>query len=302
MAHNFHDINGLLIVGIDNHLGLMPNLIPPCMPPVIPEVPYWELVYAHPYFLGPNQQPTVKFNGVNSVVHMHSPLILWEHFPIAPMPPNLIYVLDMIFGNHLAWLPRTAVKICGTSAAVCVVGGPVSIDMDCCEAGYLPTSAVINPGTVQTTPTVMDFVVGAASVVANVAASKLTGKLGDKLFKSKFGTVLTRKLLRGKVTSRATNQAALRLGQGAGLSGKAANKAGQQMIGDFLDRALGKNPVDVGSKALGALGLDPAGLARTGLTGDDFGGVTPLGDLPKNIVTGALPPAGAVDATIQSIG
>ena len=190
MANNFHDINGWHIVGIEGHNGL---LLPFCIP-----MWFWKLTFLHPFVLGPNQKPTVMFNGVPSVVHNHEPPFLWAHIGIIPGPLDLLTPLHIAFGSHKCWLPRGAVEICGEKATCCVIAGPVSLNADCWEYGKWPTSLVLNPGTVQTTPTFMDFLMGAATLALDLLmdlAFEGLMMVGGKLLKS-FGDRFLQPLFR----------------------------------------------------------------------------------------------------------
>lgn len=186
MAHNFHDINGWLIVGIEMHQGF--HIFPPA------PMKFWKLTLLHPFTLGDKQKPTVLFNGVPSVTHEHEPKFLWPHLGIIPDPLDALTPLHILFGSHKCWLPRGAVEICGEKATCCVIGGPVSLNADCWDVGKWPTSLVINPGTVQTTPTFGDFAMGAVTLAIDLVidllfegAFKIAGgllkKLGSKVLK-----------------------------------------------------------------------------------------------------------------------
>ncbi|WP_437291940.1 DUF6531 domain-containing protein [Sorangium sp. So ce406] len=189
MAHNFHDINGWLLVGIEMHQGF--HIFPPL------PMKFWKLTLVHPFTLGDKQQPTVLFNGVPSVTHGHEPMFLWPHLGIIPDPLDALTPLHILLGSHKCWLPRGAVEICGEKSTCCVIGGPLSLNADCWDTGKWPTSLVLNPGTVQTTPTFGDFAMGAVTLAIDLlidlafeGAFKLGGallmKLGGKLLKPAF--------------------------------------------------------------------------------------------------------------------
>src|SRR5262245_15732478 len=146
MASNFHNILGFLAVGVDVHKGLVP--------PAFTEALCAELVLAHPFVLGPNQKPNVKLNGVASVVDGHTAFVLWPHPPLCP--PNILWPLDMAFGSHSCWLPRSTVQIAGTMAT-CTIVACVSTNLDCWEWAPIPSDLTLQFGTVQTTPSPADF-------------------------------------------------------------------------------------------------------------------------------------------------
>ena len=136
MASNFHDIFGFLAIGVDVHKGLRPV---PAPPGFIPEL-FAEVVAIHPFILGPGQKPTVKFNGVNSVVDGHTSYVSWPHLPIAP--PNILFPIDLIFGTHSCWLPRSTVQIDGTMST-CAIAACVSTDLDCWEWAPIPSDLTL---------------------------------------------------------------------------------------------------------------------------------------------------------------
>lgn len=178
MANNFHDINGWLIVGIEGHNGF--HIFPP-MP-----MWFWKVTLLHPFTLGDKAQPTVLMNGVPSVTHNHEPPLLWPHLGIIPDPLDAMTPLHILFGSHKCWLPRGAVEICGEKSTCCVIGGPVSVNADCWEYGKWPTSLVLDPGTVQTTPTVGDFLQGALTLAIDLLidiAFEVVMTLGGALLK-----------------------------------------------------------------------------------------------------------------------
>ncbi|WP_437611793.1 DUF6531 domain-containing protein [Sorangium sp. So ce834] len=227
MAHNFHDINGWLIVGLEMHQGF--HIFPPA------PMKFLKLVLLHPFTLGDRQQPTVLFNGVPSVTHQHEPKFLWPHLGIIPDPLDALTPLHILFGSHKCWLPRGAVEICGEKATCCVIGGPVSLNADCWDIGRWPTSLVLNPGTVQTTPTFGDFAMGAVTLAIDLVldllfegAAKIAGglllKFGGKVLKPLFkkGKDLVGKGLRA--ATKQMGKAGKALGKGArALKGKAAS-------------------------------------------------------------------------------
>ncbi|WP_437510438.1 DUF6531 domain-containing protein [Sorangium sp. So ce1099] len=248
MAHNFHDINGWLLVGLEMHQGF--HIFPPA------PMKFLKLVLLHPFTLGDRQQPTVLFNGVPSVTHQHEPKFLWPHLGIVPDPLDALTPLHILFGSQKCWLPRGAVEICGEKATCCVIGGPISLNADCWDIGRWPSSLVLNPGTVQTTPTFGDFAMGAVTLAIDLVldmlfegAAKIAGglllKFGGKLMKPLFkkGKDLVGKGLRA--ATRAT-----------GRAGKAVGR-GLRNVGDRAASALQKgkcfftgHPVDATSGAV----------------------------------------------------
>lgn len=245
MAHNFHDINGWLIVGIEGHSGF--HIFPP-MP-----MWFWKLTLLHPFTMGDKQKPTVLFNGVPSVTHEHEPSFLWPHLGIIPDPLDAMTPLHILFGSHKCWLPRGAVEICGEKATCCVIGGPVSLNADCWEVGKWPTSLVLNPGTVQTTPTFGDFLMGAVTLAIDLVldlAFDFLMKIGGKLLKKFASKVLAPLFRKGKdLVERGLRSAVRQLGD----AGKAlargmrslTDRAASALKG--LKCAVGLEPVDLTS-------------------------------------------------------
>ncbi|AUX40055.1 uncharacterized protein SOCE26_014510 [Sorangium cellulosum] len=228
MAHNFHDNNGWLIVGLEMHQGF--HIFPPA------PMKFLKLVLLHPFTLGDKQKPTVLFNGVPSVAHQHEPKFLWPHLGILPDPLDALTPLHILFGSQKCWLPRGAVEICGEKATCCVIGGPVSLNADCWDIGRWPSSLVLNPGTVQTTPTFGDFAMGAVTLAIDLVldmlfegAAKIAGglllKLGGKVLKPLFkkGKDLVGKGLKAAV--RGTGRAGKALARGLRSAGKKAASA-----------------------------------------------------------------------------
>jgi RHS repeat-associated protein len=223
MAHNFHDINGLLLFGIERHEGL--HILPPA-PPVF--MPFWKLNLLHPFTMGGNEKPTVLFNGVPSVVHGHEPQHLWPHIGIIPDPLDALTPLHIVFGVHKCWLPRGAVEICGEKATCCVIGGPLSLNADCWDLGKWPTSLVLDPGTVQTTPTVGDFFMGAVTLAVDLVidlAFRALMKVGGGLLKKLGSRVLKPLLQKGKdALKRGLSAAVRRMGSVGRALGRAARR------------------------------------------------------------------------------
>ncbi len=172
MPHNFHDTNGWLVIGIDRHMGLhWPVPLPLNMVPM----PFWELNVAHPFAMAPggNRNPTVLINGVESVKWECSPVLLWPHFPFAPSPLNLLFPLDVLFGSHKCWLPKMNVLAEGTPMTpVCIIA-VISVNLDCFMWTKAPVSLILQPGTVETTPTLTDYGYGIFVILINLAIDAL---------------------------------------------------------------------------------------------------------------------------------
>jgi hypothetical protein len=258
MASNFHNILGFLAVGVDGHEGLQ-ILLPP--PPGEPEFPFPELVCAHPYALGPGWKFKVLINGVPSVVNGHASLIPWPHYPIVPM--NAFFALDMLFGDHSCWLPRGTVFIEDEVSTCCIIAG-VSTNVDCCDFGFPMTNLIIQIATVQTTPSLSDFLSGALSVALNAALSKAQGalfkkfkplkKLSDKAegLAHKLAVRASKKGLGYKIAKKLGSNLA---GQVPGLAGRklaGRSKAlGRALEEEFLKRAglSAQTPLNIAKKA-----------------------------------------------------
>lgn len=240
MASNFHNILGFLDIGVDLHRGLQV-----ITPPPVPEFLFPELVAVHPFALGFGWKTKVLINGVPSVVNGHTSLLSWPHLPLIPW--NGTFVHDLLSGEHACWLPRGTVFI-QDDTSTCCIAGPVSINIDC---GLLPiANLILQVATVETTPSLSDFIFGALTVVINKAVD--AGQ--SALFKTKLGKKLTDKVdkVAHKIAVRATKkgfgyQAAKKLGMpfvkkkfaGLGsraLAGKAKTK-GRELAEEALKRA-----------------------------------------------------------------
>lgn len=158
MASNFHDMNGLLVVGLDFHWGLQVGFIPQ---------PFWEVNVAHPFWAGSDPNDKVLINGTQSVKDQHEPLLLWPHFPITPF--NIIFPLDVLLGSQKCWLPKLTVQAQGKPMTTAMIG-PISTNLDCHTPAKLPSSFILQTGTVETTPNLQDVVwgVGRAAVSAAI--------------------------------------------------------------------------------------------------------------------------------------
>ena len=172
MPHNFHDTNGWLIVGMDVHKGLH---WPTPTPANMVSMNFAELVCAHPFTMAPggDRNPTVLINGVESVKWQCTPRVLWPHFPLFPDPLNLLFLLDLAFGRHKCRLPKTNVIAEGTPMAPVCIWGWHSRNMDCFMWTMFWSSLVLQPGTVETTPTLADLGHGLVVVAINAAIDTL---------------------------------------------------------------------------------------------------------------------------------
>jgi hypothetical protein len=274
MAHNLHDKNGLYIVGLDGHIGLH-------FPPLIATVFFWEITAVHPFSMGSNFKPTVQFNGgTPSVVDQHNPKILWPHIPFEPDPLNMLFPLDVVFGDHKTWLPRLQVLIKGTPAAPTVFPGCLSMNVNCWAFGHLPTNLVLQVGTVQTTPTPADYAYGAirwaVDFAIEVALFFLTGGFGED-------TAFTEAAIQDaykSVQEKAVQAAMDKLGNAAmGDEGKAAIQAelNSYVKGKIMSKVY-SYPKDVPSAIktgygafTGSTGFDPGQGVAHAVTGQGPG-------------------------------
>ena len=171
MANNFHDINGLLLVGLDVHIGV--HIFPP-----IP-MPFLKLNLLHPFTLGDKAKPTVLMNGVPAVAHYHTSKYLWPHIGVIPDPLDVLTPLQIARGKQRCIMPRTRVLIEDEVAACCMIGGPWSVNSDCWTATMLPSSLILDPGTVVTNPGKWDYLL---AFVAIALDGTPLGTLGEGLF------------------------------------------------------------------------------------------------------------------------
>ena len=248
MSVHFHDTNGWLIAGIDGHFGIHWPFVP---------MWFWKLNLMHPFVLGDKQRGTVFFNGVQAVAEQHEPKFLWPHLGIIPDPLDLLTPLHILLGNHRAWLPKVSVIGEGEALAICAIAGPVSTDLDCWDFGHLPSSLVINDGTVETTATWDDYAAGIKTALINLAiegaiflatlgAGHLIGKGLSRVFQAgrKGAETAARDMAQGlQAAEREAAEAAAR--EGAEAAGKNAGKssgAGQgkcKCAGEPVDVATG---------------------------------------------------------------
>ncbi len=280
MASNFHNILGFLSVGVDGHEGLQ-ILLPP--PPGEPEFPFPELVAVHPFAMGPGWKTKVLINGVPSVVNGHSSLIPWPHLPI--IPENAFFALDMLFGDHTCWLPRGTVFI-QDEVSTCCIAGPVSTNVDCCDFGFPMTNLVVQIATVQTTPSLSDFVSGALSVALNAAIAKGQSeifkhgpfkKLADKGEKlaHKIAVRASKKGLGYKIAKKLGAPLAREVPGLAGRKLAGRSKAlGRALEEEFLKRAglAAETPLEVAKKAFD---VDPTRPLNAALGRRDADGKLP---------------------------
>ncbi|MEQ9321943.1 MAG: C39 family peptidase, partial [Polyangiaceae bacterium] len=168
MANNFHDINGMLMVGLDRHFALlMPGVPVPFIPTPVPVMTKLNLL--HPFSMGNKQRATVLFNGVQAVAHWHQPKFLWPHLGLPPFPFDILTPLQIALGVQTCWLPKTDVIAEGETLTPCAIYGPTSINLDCWDFANIPSSFILQPGTVQTTPTLADYKAGVAAVAVDFA-------------------------------------------------------------------------------------------------------------------------------------
>lgn len=288
MANHFHDINGWLLVGIDRHMGVhWPTPIPLPMP-------FFELNVMHPFVLGPNQAGSVHFNGVNAVKDQHNPKLLWPHFPFSPDPLNLLFPLDLAFGDHKCWLSRGSVLTEGSPAPICAIFGPISLNLDCWMYGHLPTSLVLQAGTVETTPSLADYAHGLIRAAISFAVEFLMYRITRG--KAKGGnTRVGYSKLRG-------NLEAIFSKENRGLASKASIfvGSGRKTVGNIIARKLGErlNPVASVPKAIntiaGVVGFNPAGVVD--------GSIVSPPKSPWDAAKRLFPPAGAGEGVVQGHG
>ncbi len=163
MASKLHDVGGWLLISWDWHMGVhWPTPIPAVMP-------FHEINVAHPFIMGPDDEPTVKFNGRNAVKDQHEPKFLWPHFPVAPDPLNLVFPLDVLFGSQACWLARSQVIVKDKPAAPTVFFCELSCNNVCHSFGKIPTSLILQTGTVETTPTLADYLGGLVRMLVSLA-------------------------------------------------------------------------------------------------------------------------------------
>ncbi len=320
MASNFHNILGFLAVGVDVHKGIMPIPAPPGFKDVLAA----ELVAVHPFVLGPNQKPNVKINGVNSVVDGHTSYLLWPHYPLFPV--NILWPLDLVFGTHSCWLPRSTVQIDGTMST-CAMAACVSMDLDCWEWAPIPSDLTLQFGTVQTTPSLSDFLYGAIRAIVNGAIGFAINKGFSALGKIKIGKTPISKFTE-KWTDKIGNQLTKR-----GLGYKFARAIGKPMMSNFLEglgnasrqkisgaswaagrrivnsaigRILPSGAGGLVKTGLGAAGWNPGTVAAQQIVG------VPPGQTPQNspfggfagakLLDSKVPLYGAVHGGVQAVG
>jgi hypothetical protein len=313
MASNFHNIVGFLAVGVDVHKGLVP--------PLFEEALCAELVAAHPFVLGPDQKSNVKINGVNSVVDGHTSYVLWPHYPI--FPPNILWPIDLAFGSHSCWLPRSTVTIDGTMST-CAMAACVSMDLDCWEWAPIPSDLTIQVGTVQTSPSLSDFAFGAIRAIVNGAVSygmnkgfsalgkikiggkplsrfteKWNEKLGNQLVKRGMGYKFARALGKPMMSKYLANASRQK------ISG-ASWAAGRRMVNAALGKLLPSSVGGVASKGLGAFGWSPGSVVASHVVGTPPGQKStwnPFGSFKgTSLIDGQVPLYGAAHGGVQAVG
>jgi hypothetical protein len=114
-----------------------------------------ELNLLHPFTMGDKAEPSVLFDGVPAVAHTHTPKLLWPHLSLTVF--DLLTPVHILFGKQRCCMPRSRVLLKGEPAACCRMQGPESINTDCWVAGMIPSSYIVNYGTVCTDPDPEDF-------------------------------------------------------------------------------------------------------------------------------------------------
>ncbi len=313
MASNFHTICGFLVVGADVHKG-------PIVPALTPGL-CLEVVFVHPFALGPNQKPSVKMNGVNSVVDTHTSFLLWLHVPVTPT--NVLWPIDLLFGTHSCWLPRGAVQVEGETAT-CAIAGPVSVNLDCWEWAPIPSDITLQPGTVQTTPSPADFLYGAVRALVNGAISAAltvgfdqlgkvkigkipiarftegwTDRIGNSLVKSGFGYKFARAIGKPFMAKKLAGASRQKI---SGASWAAGRRIVNSFIGKMLPNTAG-SAVDTG---LGMFGFQPgtvlAEKAAGLLPGQTEASPLFSGFDPGKTAAGKVPLYNAVQGGVQAVG
>jgi hypothetical protein len=95
---------------------------------------------------------------------------------IIPDPLDALTPIQIAFGKQRCFMPRTGVLIENEVATCCVMPGPLSINSDCWTGAMIPSSLILNTGTVVTNPTPEDFALGAMSALLD---NSLLGPLLD---------------------------------------------------------------------------------------------------------------------------
>jgi hypothetical protein len=304
MAHNLHDKKGWYLVGLDGHIGLH-------FPPLIASTFFWEVTGAHPFLMGSNFQANVQFNGgTPSVVDQHNPKFLWPHLPFAPDPLNMLFPLDVVFGDHKTWLPRLQVLINGTPAAPTVFPGSLSMNVNCWAFGHIPTNLVHQPGTVQTNPTAADYEFGAIRWAVDFAIEVIlffaTGGFKGTAF-TKDGIEDVAQKLEAKLTQKATDKLAstatadeIREQTQKEVKAYVRSKFTSKVFtypkkGDDGYVKLGASIGKTGyGGATGAIGWDPGQAAAHGITGQGKGATVGFDPIKgtKGIVSKFVPAVG----------
>jgi hypothetical protein len=297
MAANFHDKNGILLFGFDLHDGIhWPTPVP------FP-LKFLEVNVAHPFVMGPEKNDTVIINGVPSVPDAHESLLLWPHVPIVPDFMNITFLLDLAFGSQKCWLPRLSVIAQDKPMTPALVGW-VTTSFNCFLFTKAPTSLTLQPGTVETTPDLADFLVAAARALIELAIDALFNALIPK---------------KPQGNQWVTGADAWRMFGGdvaKGELGEMLQVAGREFfretVSRFLplsfDNGLGlKSASEVLKWGMGATGISAPGVVGallTALGGGDTGGVTPSDVLGDAVSTpdGVQPGQGPVETILGATG
>lgn len=260
MANNFHDTNGLLVVGFDCHEGIL------FVPFLFGPLTFLEINAVHPFVVGPDHHAKTFLNGVPSVKDKHETICLWPHFPVAPAPFNLVFPLDVVFGSQECWLPRLSVLAEGAPMTTTAIVGPVSVNLDCFLFTKVPTSAILQPGTVETTPSFTDYAYGIGRAVVTAAFDMLFNKLEGPVeywFQLNPGAGSFAKAFLGDLLGRLTPW-------GWDPAGGLSSSLGAALGWDF--GALGSSPAALLGGLLDRLGVAPPGTEQSGLKWSDIVG------------------------------
>ncbi|MFO0588257.1 MAG: hypothetical protein U0441_11985 [Polyangiaceae bacterium] len=270
MANNFHDRNGWLVVGFDVHEGIQ---FFPFLPVLIGPVPFLEINAVHPFIIASDHHSKTYLNGIEGVKDGHETKLLWPHFPVAPTIFNLTFALDLAFGSQKCWLPRLSVLAEGSPMTATAITGPVSVNMDCFLFTKVPSSAILQPGTVETTPSLTDYAYGIGRAVVEAAFDFLFHRLEgpSKEWEDFFpGAGGFAKAFLGNLMGRILP---FSWDPGSGFS----SSVGAALGWDFT--ATGSSPAALIGAVFDRLGITPPGTEGSGLTWKDIvGSPLPLGE------------------------